>query len=496
MATTTLQLYKYTGPLNTINKTLPTPTKKTGTQVEPPQSVLECDFIITGTTIPEYNYVYVSTFKRYYFITDCLWLGGNAFQIHLKCDVLYTNKTKIDALTAMIKYSVLGSPLEHDTRLNFQDQTTIDETLNTSILSSLTPWVAIRYWSLSEKYDPNAPVYTGTTNIKCIIMTVAAFQRFVEQMMTNNVVNETDRVIFCQAIVDVNIVYHTIDIAANYQYAGISQTQEITLQTPKNKITYRFLTGTGQYMYLIDKEDQLQYLQKIEYQGPSIPEAVDWYLTAKYTIEIPFCGVFSIVPSEAGIKKAAPLYWEISTDWLAGNYLVTPCLGDNNNPLYREPLTHLQKLVPIPTKTTLPADFALDNFNSSILNGHMGELGRIMNLNHGVSNPMLSIVDKKMNAYLSDNMSYELKGGYGQYTPYVPYGVEGIRTCVAVVLPDTDTATFWANWGYPDHEVRSISAITDGTWFQCEAVDMRSFSTITQTEVDEIERLLLSGVYA
>lgn len=126
----------------------------------------------------------------------------------------------------------------------------------------------------------------------------------------------------------------------------------------------------------------------------------------------------------------------------------------------------------------------------------MGELGRIMNLNHGVSNPMLSIVDKKMNAYLSDNMSYELKGGYGQYTPYVPFGVEGIRTCVAVVLPDTDTATFWSNWGYPDHEVRSISAITDGTWFQCEAVDMRSFSTITQTEVDEIERLLLSGVFA
>ena len=496
MATTTLQLYKYTGPLNTINKTLPTPTKKTGTQIDPPQSVLECDFIITGTAVPEYNYAYVNSFKRYYFITETTWLGGNAFQLHLKVDPLYTNKTKINALTAMIKYSCLGSPLEHDSRLNFQDQTTIDENLNTSILSSLTPWIAIRYWSLSAPWTgPNGIVVTNqTAQTKVAIMTPAAFQRFVDGLMTNNVVSEADRIVFCQSVQDVNIVYHTIDIDTVYSTAGISRQAFLELNTPSRSININALAGTGQLLYVIDDEHQLEYLQKVEYQGPTIPEAVDWYLTAKYTIEIPFCGTFSIVPAHAGIKTAVPLYWEVSVDWIAGNYIVTPQKGDPDNPLLRTPLTFLQEIVPIPTKTTLPADYTLDNFNANHVAENLRALCDWQRSTHGAADAF-GLIDKKLNAYISDSMGYRLKGGLSQYTPFVPFGVDGIRTCISAVLPDTDTTTFWANWGMPDHEVRLIGSLTNGTWCQCEAVDMRDFSTITKTEVDEIEKSLLQGVY-
>ena len=491
----TLTLYNYSGPLDTINKTLTGGTVKTGTQVDTPQSFTDMQIIIESATAPTWNYCTMSDTGRNYFITNIEWLGGKAFMLTLHVDVLTSNKTAIDSLYAMIQYSCLGSPLEHDTRLNFQDQTTIDDTEGTSILSSLIPWIAIRYWSLSKKYDLNDPITNETTQTKVAIMTPAAFQRFVEQMMNNNVVPETDRIIFCQAVQDVNIVYHTIDIAANYSYAGMSRVQDLTLQTPKKQFTYNFLIGTGQYMYLLDDEHQLQYLQKVEYQGPTIPEAVDWYLKAKYTIEIPYCGTFSLIPANAGIKTAVPLYWEVSVDWIAGNYVVTPQKGDSANPLLRTPLTYLQEIVPIPTKTTLPADYSLDNYNSNRISGHLREIGNWQQVTQGQADPF-GMINKELRAYISDNMNYKLKGGLSQYTPLVPFGVEGIRTNISAVLPDTDTATFWSKWGYPDHEVRQISSITDGTWFKCEAVEMKGFSTITKSEVDEIEQKLLSGVYA
>ena len=491
----TLTLYNYSGPLDTINKTLTGGTVKTGTQVDTPQSFTDMQIIIESATAPTWNYCTMSDTGRNYFITNIEWLGGKAFMLTLHVDVLTSNKTAIDSLYAMIQYSCLGSPLGRDTRLNFQDQTTIDETLNTSILSSLTPWIAIRYWSMSKAYDPNDPITNETTQTKVAIMTPVAFQRFVEQMMNNHVVPEVDRIIFCESVQDINIVYHTIDIAANYTYAGMTRAADLTLQTPKKQITYNFLTGTGQYLYLLDDEHQLQYLQKVEYQGPTIPEAVEWYLNAKYTIEIPFCGTFSIIPANAGIKTAIPLYWEISVDWIAGNYIITPAKGDPDNPLLRSELTFLQKIVPIPTKTTLPADYTLDNYNSNRISGYLREIGYFQEVTQA-STRGGGLVNNELKAYMSDNMSYKLKGGLSQYTPWVPYGVEGIRTCIAVTLPDTDAATFWSKWGYPDHEVRQISSINDGTWFKCEAVEMKGFSTITRAEVDEIEQKLLSGVWA
>lgn len=59
-------------------------------------------FIVEGENFSDYNYMYVASFKRYYYITDVVSIRNNIWEIHAHTDVLMSFKDYIKASYGLI----------------------------------------------------------------------------------------------------------------------------------------------------------------------------------------------------------------------------------------------------------------------------------------------------------------------------------------------------------------------------------------------------------
>ena len=67
-----------------------------------PCSLINPSILIQQTTVPQFNYVHIPSFGRYYFVTNITAVNQKLWQIDLKCDVLMTYKSGIHTLSAII----------------------------------------------------------------------------------------------------------------------------------------------------------------------------------------------------------------------------------------------------------------------------------------------------------------------------------------------------------------------------------------------------------
>lgn len=67
-----------------------------------PCSLINPSILIQQTTVPQFNYVYIASFGRYYFVTNITAVNQKLWQIDLKCDVLMTYKSGVHTLSAII----------------------------------------------------------------------------------------------------------------------------------------------------------------------------------------------------------------------------------------------------------------------------------------------------------------------------------------------------------------------------------------------------------
>jgi hypothetical protein len=67
-----------------------------------PCSLINPSILVQQTTAPQFNYVYISSFGRYYFVSNITAVNQKLWQIDLKCDVLMTYKSGVQTLSAII----------------------------------------------------------------------------------------------------------------------------------------------------------------------------------------------------------------------------------------------------------------------------------------------------------------------------------------------------------------------------------------------------------
>lgn len=100
----TVNLYKNTSPVEKIGKTLTDEKTISDVLLKQNTSILRPLLIINSTNdIFEYDYMYISTFGRYYFIDDIRSAHNNIWEISAHVDVLDTYATAILANTAVLK---------------------------------------------------------------------------------------------------------------------------------------------------------------------------------------------------------------------------------------------------------------------------------------------------------------------------------------------------------------------------------------------------------
>lgn len=96
--------YQYNGHPNTVNKQLGTGTEMQGS-LRQDFDVLHPALTLRTDTAPQYNYAYIESLERYYFIDSVSYVGNRAFEIVLRADVLKTYETQILAATGTVTRS-------------------------------------------------------------------------------------------------------------------------------------------------------------------------------------------------------------------------------------------------------------------------------------------------------------------------------------------------------------------------------------------------------
>lgn len=99
----TIQLYKYEGNKDTVNKEL-TPTTSLSGTLKDYFNTLNPDVTVRSKTKIDGNYCYIDVFERYYFINDIIYKDNNAVELALAIDVLKTYEDVILDATATNVY--------------------------------------------------------------------------------------------------------------------------------------------------------------------------------------------------------------------------------------------------------------------------------------------------------------------------------------------------------------------------------------------------------
>lgn len=98
-----MDIYFYTisDEKNKLNKTLGTATEFSGTLKEQ-TSIIKPSIIIEASNLSGYNYIYIPSFGRYYFITDIVSVRNNLWRVSGIVDVLMSFKNGIKTIPIIL----------------------------------------------------------------------------------------------------------------------------------------------------------------------------------------------------------------------------------------------------------------------------------------------------------------------------------------------------------------------------------------------------------
>lgn len=100
----TITLCTTNSPANSINKQIGGGRSLSG-KLKQGTTVVNPTILIEDTNPTECNYMHISNFHRYYFITDFLNVANNIWEIHAHCDVLMSFRNSIRASMAIVEES-------------------------------------------------------------------------------------------------------------------------------------------------------------------------------------------------------------------------------------------------------------------------------------------------------------------------------------------------------------------------------------------------------
>lgn len=91
-----IQFYKMSNVNNKINKRVPdTPALTLEGTVKDNCNIMDPVILVEKSGVPDYNYVFIPEFNRYYFMSPATAVTNNTWEIKLHVDVLFTYRQQI-----------------------------------------------------------------------------------------------------------------------------------------------------------------------------------------------------------------------------------------------------------------------------------------------------------------------------------------------------------------------------------------------------------------
>lgn len=125
--TFTINLYKNSAEQNRLDKSnYITFVESISGTLRDSTSITSFSVLIERTTTPDFNYVYIPVFNRYYYVTDITSVRNNLWEISLSVDVLMSYKDAILNCSAVVDRNEFDyNPLLIDTKIPLQNGETI-----------------------------------------------------------------------------------------------------------------------------------------------------------------------------------------------------------------------------------------------------------------------------------------------------------------------------------------------------------------------------------
>ena len=526
----TVKLYRYGGKDIVVNKTLPSSgndylviTADYG--FEGNQDCGTPSIIIESTTEPLYNYCYIDSLHRYYYVTSRTWLSGQLWRLSLRVDVLKTYATEISGLSGTFIYSGSGSSTLYDPRLVYNTPPTITE-VNCGMGYVATGDDAYIVMACRYMHPERAAVgvtYPATNQMQYYIFAPNAYAEFVyrfSQMLTGS--EEQEAIAISHTICSVTVV-RWLDMT------GFTKATSAVFMSPE---IYKVVPGSDdpQHRAIITIEDGDFYqITAEEYHAKrylAFPDSCTSYAArkAQRLIDIPYVGQLNLDLDNIGPVTYTGFYLcaEISYDFGGNCYVVTPGIASSGatsaaTATYRREdfLTFANNYsANFVTKESYSAETETRNAQllsmlgtaaAGLVSGVVTEGATIpatvASLGIGAAN--FALTEQKLEYQKASSM--KLSGTTNGGSAYNALAYNVVTPTPQIIKPvaklykkttnsSTDPTNFAAAYGKPDGAFRTVLSLSGTGFAQMGAVTMSGFSSATEAERNEIKQYLLSGV--
>lgn len=552
----TVKLYNFTGSNITVNKGayLSDPvTYDAKDGFEGNQNVEAPSVIIRAANEPLYNYAYIDTFKRYYYIISKTWLSNDLWRLSMIVDPLYTYAADISLQEGTVLYSGKGDIKKYDPRLVYNEAPI--KTEKTAIPGGLYPtdggtiWIVLgcKYFF----YDPFLDLFASKTNnsMSYIAFSPEAYCGFLAQLGDPNAQSGWREAI-SKCIVSASLVRYlnlnktTIPHWDSQQTSTGAFPEAVYFSSPEifSKWRSRYETypeGLGVLTYETGGGIEPPEVMPAVYQftNEQIKDPYMIYFTdeaktysqrkAQRIIEIPYVGKINVDLDAMGIPLSVTSFWigcEIRYDFGGGEYVVTPFWCDHEG--YTQPYPPSSKIVYCrDTMLTIPNNFQIGyvsddsyQFQSETRSAEL--LGLISTVAMGIvsgiatsgaSVPLtaaslgigvgnMALTEKKMQYQEASSLVQKgsSNGGSAYDTLITTLNNSLVRPKCKLYIQEMPTATnvekFTLKYGKPDGEFRELYTLLNTGFAQLGTVTLKGFTNATNSEREQIKDALLSGV--
>ena len=262
--------------------------------------------------VPDFNYVQIPNFKRYYYVNNITSVSHNIWRIDLSVDVLMSYYISLRELSGIVKRQensynnmIIDTMRPYTSKQNLS-VITASGSSDIDITDDVTRYLLVTHTNIS--YTPAATMRKSyTTNAK-MLLSQSGMASLFSELNTQNFKNAVDNLFAntpLEAIASARA--YPFDLAAAFGVSALNASVKFGTWT----------SDTLKCAYVASQADAIRYFKT----GTITISSNSWLdYTANYSLFVPFVGFIDMSPSEI-INKKIFIYYGVDFEYLCEQYV-------------------------------------------------------------------------------------------------------------------------------------------------------------------------------
>lgn len=480
------------------------------------QNVETPSIIISSAAQPDFNYCYIDSFSRYYYITAKTWVSDSLWRLSLLVDPLISFKTDINNQEGICTYSGRGNAKKYDPRVVFNLPPVRSETAPVTETDGGNFYIcmACRYTLAPSSSVPYTSIGSNNQMLYTII-SGQAYAYFLNELLTLRNNNQQLAIAIMNTIVSVTLIKYigSPTTGQTKQYLSFSSPEIFDLIHQQTYTTIDCNPASGT-QYMATQIFATEFIGGVEI---TFTETINSYADrkAQRLFDIPYVGQLSIDLDSLGVPLSASsisLGAMVRYDIGGNEYVVVPfyrigagsvvyCYSEYatfSNTFSASFVSDTSYAAETETRTAQILSL-LGTAAMGVVTGIASEgatvPATVAALGIGAANFAVNESKLKYQKASSVIQKGSSNGGSAYNAMVSLLGVtRKARLIKLTPQSSTNVSSFQGRFGKPDGEYRSLSALSGTGFAQLGTVILTGFTGATNNEKNMIREALLTGV--